>query len=501
MEVIVLAGGLGTRLRSVVKEIPKCLAPVNGRPFLGYLLDWLVSQEVNHVVFSVGYLREQVIDYVKSNQWSFTYDFAVEEEPLGTGGGIRLALGKCHESQVFVVNGDTFYPVDLKSIPFTFAITLALKPMKDFDRYGSVSVSEYNPQPVVGNYFSQDFAKNQFPTTSTKPAQSDPTSQPSEKNYFSGRYPKNQFFSVSTKPTPSDPSSQPSEKNHFFSVSTKPTPSDPSSHPSDENYFSQGFAKNQFSSDSTRPSLLIREFKEKQYCSEGLINGGVYAIDRGRLELGSLPEKFSFEKEVLEPGAALGEVGGWVSDAYFIDIGIPEDYQKAQWAIPAWFAVQKASEDILKANATTLFLDRDGVLNRHILGDYVRTPQMWEWMPGILPALARWSGKFKHIVLVTNQRGVGKGVMTDAQLAQVHAFMMQGVLEAGGRIDLILACTSVSEEDPRRKPNPGMFYEACSLFPDIDAKSSVMLGDAPSDAAFAKNCGMPFILLNPEAAS
>ena len=479
MEVIVLAGGLGTRLRSVVKEIPKCLAPVNGRPFLGYLLDWLVSQEVNHVVFSVGYLREQVIDYVQSNQWSFTYDFAVEEEPLGTGGGIRLALGKCHESQVFVVNGDTFYPVDLKSIPFTFAITLALKPMKDFDRYGSVSVSEYNPQPVVGNYFSQDFAKNQFPTTSTKPAQSDPTSQPPEKNYFSGRYPKNQFFSVSTKPTPSDPSSL----------------------PSDENYFSQDFAKNQFSSDSTRPSLLIREFKEKQYCSEGLINGGVYAIDRGRLELGSLPEKFSFEKEVLEPGAALGEVGGWVSDVYFIDIGIPEDYQKAQWAIPAWFAVQKASEDILKANATTLFLDRDGVLNRHILGDYVRTPQMWEWMPGILPALARWSGKFKRIVLVTNQRGVGKGVMTDAQLAQVHAYMMQGVLEAGGRIDLILACTSVSEEDPRRKPNPGMFYEACSLFPDIDAKSSVMLGDAPSDAAFAKNCGMPFILLNPEAAS
>jgi histidinol-phosphate phosphatase family protein len=479
MEVIVLAGGLGTRLRSVVKEIPKCLAPVNGRPFLGYLLDWLVSQEVNHVVFSVGYLREQVIDYVKSNQWSFTYDFAVEEEPLGTGGGIRLALGKCHESQVFVVNGDTFYPVDLKSIPFTFAITLALKPMKDFDRYGSVSVSEYNPQPVVGNYFSGRYPKNQFPTTSTdpthednstKPGQSDPTSQPSEKNYFSGRYPKNQFFSVSTKPTPSDPSSQPSEKN-------------------------------QFSSDSTKLALRVLEFKEKQYCSEGLINGGVYAIDRGRLELGSLPEKFSFEKEVLEPGAALGEVGGWVSDAYFIDIGIPKDYQKAQWAIPAWFAVQKASEDILKANATTLFLDRDGVLNRHILGDYVRTPQMWEWMPGILPALAQWSGKFKHIVLVTNQRGVGKGVMTDAQLAQVHAYMMQGVLEAGGRIDLILACTSVSEEDPRRKPNPGMFYEACSLFPDIDAKSSVMLGDAPSDAAFAKNCGIPFILLNPEAAS
>jgi D-glycero-alpha-D-manno-heptose 1-phosphate guanylyltransferase len=443
MEVIVLAGGLGTRLRSVVKEIPKCLAPIGGRPFLGYLLDWLVNQGVNHVVFSVGYLREQVIDYVQSNAWPFTYDFAIEETPLGTGGGIRLALGKCNENQVFVVNGDTFFPVDLKAMPFSHAVTLALKPMKDFDRYGSVSVAP----PVVGNYFSQGFAKNQFPTTSTEPSHME-QSLPSEENYFSGRDPKNQF-----------------------------------------------------SSDFTKPTLKVLGFQEKQHCEEGLINGGVYAIDRERLDLSSLPERFSFEKEVLEPGAAIGEIGGWVSDAYFIDIGIPEDYQKAQWAIPAWFAVQEASEAVLKADANTLFLDRDGVLNRHILGDYVRTPEMWEWMPGILQAMALWARKFSHIVLVTNQRGVGKGVMTDAQLAKVHAHMMQGVLEAGGRIDLVLACTSVSEEDPRRKPNPGMFYEACDLFPEIDAKSSVMLGDAPSDAAFAKNCGIPFILLNPEAAS
>jgi len=443
MEVIVLAGGLGTRLRSVVKEIPKCLAPIGGRPFLGYLLDWLIGQGVDHVVFSVGYLREQVLDFVQSNEWPFKYDFAVEEVPLGTGGGIRLALEKCQESKVYVINGDTFFPVQLKEMSFQYAVTLALKPMKDFDRYGAVSVepqpSILDSQPVLGNYFSQGFAKNQFPKTSTSPALGD-GAQPSEENFFSGRDPKNQF-----------------------------------------------------SSDSTRPALKVLEFQEKQYCAEGLINGGVYAIDRERLDLSCLPERFSFEKEVLEPGAAIGEIGGWVSEAYFIDIGIPEDYQKAQWAIPAWFAVQKASEAVMKSDATTLFLDRDGVLNRHILGDYVRTPEMWEWMPGILQAMALWAGKFRHIVLVTNQRGVGKGIMTDAQLAQVHAHMMQGVLEAGGRIDLILACTSVSEDDPRRKPNPGMFYEACNLFPDIDVKSSVMLGDAPSDAAFAKNIRMNFI--------
>ena len=422
MEVIVLAGGLGTRLRSVVHEIPKCLAPIGGKPFLGYLLDWLDKYPVTHVVFSVGYLREQVIDFVQRREWPFSYDFAIEETPLGTGGGIRLALSKCRENQVFVVNGDTFFPVDLNALPCVHAVTLALKPMKDFDRYGAVSVRRASACDGVAM---------------------------TEEKWFFGYRPKKYFSSA----------------------------------------------------DGIVDALQVTAFHEKAHCEEGLINGGVYLLDRNRLDLSSLPEKFSFEKDVLEPGAAIGEIGGWVSNAYFIDIGIPEDYEKAQWAIPAWFAVQKATEAVLKAAATTLFLDRDGVLNRHLPGDYVRTPQMWEWMPGVLQSMVQWSRKFKHIVLVTNQRGVGKGLMTDDQLAQVHARMMQDILEAGGRLDLILTCTAVSEEDPRRKPHPGMFYEACSLFPDIDAKSCVMVGDSASDAAFASNCGIPFILLNPEAVS
>ena len=381
MEVIVLAGGLGTRLRSVVHEIPKTLAPVDSRPFLRYLLEWLVGQGVDHVVFSVGYLKEQVISYVEGQEWPFSYDFAVEETSLGTGGGIRLALGLCKEERVFVVNGDTFFPVDLSAFTFEKPITLALKDLRNFDRYGAV-------------------------------------------------------------------------------------------------VFSDG---------------LVRGFYEKQSCREGLINGGVYAIDRSRLDLSSLPEKFSFEKEVLEPGAAIGEIGGWVSGAYFIDIGIPEDYELAQWAIPSWFAVQMASKAVMQASADTLFLDRDGVLNRHLPGDYVKSWAQWEWMPGILQELARWATKFRHIILVSNQRGVGKGLMSDADLSRIHAQMMTEVLEAGGRLDLVLVCTAVADEDPRRKPNTGMFREACDLYPDINAKNSVMLGDTPSDAAFAANCGMPFI--------
>ncbi|MBO6097177.1 MAG: HAD-IIIA family hydrolase, partial [Bacteroidales bacterium] len=125
----------------------------------------------------------------------------------------------------------------------------------------------------------------------------------------------------------------------------------------------------------------------------------------------------------------------------------------------------------------------------------------WEWMPGVLQELPKWAAKYERIVLVSNQRGVGKGVMTDEDLARVHAQMMADILAVGGRIDLILTCTAVSEEDPRRKPYVGMFLEACSLLPGIDAKSSVMLGDTQTDAAFAANCGMQFILLNPEGVS
>ena len=427
MEVIVLAGGLGTRLRSVIHEIPKCLAPVGGVPFLQYLLDWLSAYPVEHVVFSVGYLREQIIDFVKDHEWPFSYDFAVEEEPLGTGGGIRLALDMCKGDHVFVVNGDTFYPVDLTFFSFDKPITLALKPMKDFDRYGTV---------VIDNCHSE---------------------------------------------------------RHEESVSERPA--------AEGIYFSQGFAKSQIPSAIATPTHNIIAFKEKQHCAEGLINGGVYAIDRSRLDLSSLPERFSFEKEVLEPGAAIGEVGGVVSDAYFIDIGVPEDYERAQWALPAWKAVKRVSSALMEASADTLFLDRDGVLNRHLPGDYVRTPAMWEWMPGVLEEFPRWAGKFRRIVLVSNQRGVGKGVMSDADLSRIHAGMMADILAAGGRLDLALYCTAVSDDDARRKPNTGMFLEAQQLFPEIDAKSSVMVGDSPSDAAFARNCGMQFILLSPEAVS
>lgn len=228
MEVIILAGGLGTRLRSVVSEVPKCMAPVAGKPFLWYLLKYLARFDVNRVVLSVGYLREVIFKWIEEvkDEFPFEFDYAIEEEPLGTGGGIKLAMSKVKGNEAVILNGDTFFDVDLNQLvavhhsqPWA-KISLALKPMKDFDRYGTVITDE------------------------------------------AGR--------------------------------------------------------------------IIR-FNEKQPCKEGTINGGVYVINKDESIYEDLPRMFSFETEVLQK--LCGELGclyGVEQNDYFIDIGVPIDYKKAQ---------------------------------------------------------------------------------------------------------------------------------------------------------------------------
>lgn len=226
MEVIILAGGLGTRLRSEIKDVPKCMAPVAGKPFLWYLLKYLTRYDVSKVILSLGYLRGVVLEWIEEvrEQFPFSFDFAIEEEPLGTGGGIRLALNKASSNDVVVLNGDTFFDVNLNELMeahrlYTSAVTIALKPMQDFDRYGRVIIDEVDKKIV--------------------------------------------------------------------------------------------------------------EFKEKEYCTEGLINGGVYVINKLEPIFEGLPEKFSFETAVLEPQCKAGRLFGVVQNGYFIDIGIPGDYYKA----------------------------------------------------------------------------------------------------------------------------------------------------------------------------
>lgn len=228
MEVIILAGGLGTRLRSEVKDVPKCMAPIAGKPFLWYLLkDISKYEEIERVILSVGYLREVIFEWIDQvkDEFTFEFDYAIEDQPLGTGGGIRLALSKAKANDVIVLNGDTYFAVNLCELMkahrlYPSSVTLALKPMQDFERYGRVIIDTVD--------------------------------------------------------------------NH------------------------------------------IVEFKEKEYCKEGLINGGIYVINRLEPIFKGLPNKFSFETAVFESQCKLGKLFGVVQNGYFIDIGIPEDYHKAE---------------------------------------------------------------------------------------------------------------------------------------------------------------------------
>lgn len=223
MEAIVLAGGMGTRLKSVVSEIPKPMAPVGDKPFLAFLLGWLSDSGVDTVVLSVGYKWEVIRDHFGATYRGMTLKYAVEGKPLGTGGAVALALRETTGRSVLVVNGDTAFPVDLRELSRIHGesgagATLALKGMTDFDRYGTIDLSE------AGS---------------------------------------------------------------------------------------------------------VKAFREKAPCAKGLINGGIYAMDRRFLDGRGLPERFSLEQDVLEKEAGQGRLRGVVFDAPFLDIGIPEDYAKA----------------------------------------------------------------------------------------------------------------------------------------------------------------------------
>ena len=230
-DAIILAGGLGTRLRSVVRDVPKCMAPVAGRPFLEWMLAWIEPFRPGKIILSLGYLSDVVTDWIgpAMKDYPIPIEWVIEDVPLGTGGGIRLAMSKVTAPQCVILNGDTFFDVDLNSL-CTFRertgspMAVALKPMERFERYGSVTLDE---------------------------------------------------------------------------------------------------------------SQRISSFNEKRYCQKGLINGGTYCIDSASGLLDGKPEKFSFEKEVLEPESTLGRLSGFVSDGSFIDIGIPEDYTLAQTFLPA----------------------------------------------------------------------------------------------------------------------------------------------------------------------
>ncbi|MGN1229260.1 MAG: D-glycero-alpha-D-manno-heptose-1,7-bisphosphate 7-phosphatase [Prevotella sp.] len=150
-------------------------------------------------------------------------------------------------------------------------------------------------------------------------------------------------------------------------------------------------------------------------------------------------------------------------------------------------------EDIDITGFDTILLDRDGTINVHIIGDYVRRWEDFEFIPNVVDTIARWSKLVKHIFIVTNQRGIGKGKYTEEDLTDIHTHMVAEIKNGGGRIDGIFFCPSLSEEDIRRKPGRGMFDDILHQYPDVKTDKTVMIGDGDVDRDFARNCGIDFI--------
>lgn len=222
-EAIILAGGLGTRLRPLVDDRPKPMADINGRPFLACLLDYLVSHGCERVVLAVGYFAEQIRDHFGDRYRALELVYAIEPAPLGTGGAIREGLRRVRSPQVVVLNGDSYFPVDLGSMVAQHLssgsdLTMALRRFDDCSRYGAVTCER-------------------------------------------GR---------------------------------------------------------------------ITGFLAKGGNAPGYINGGVYVLPKALVETFPEQDSFSFENDFLSERMGQLKIGAFISDAYFIDIGIPADYLRAR---------------------------------------------------------------------------------------------------------------------------------------------------------------------------
>lgn len=183
MEAIILAGGMGTRLRSVITNMPKAMAPIGDNPFLFYILNWLKKNKITRVILAVGYKSELIKKEFGENFHSIELVYSNEETLLGTGGAISLAMEKLKGDQFFIINGDTFFNINLDDfLTFhqtgRFDFSIGLKPMKNFERYGTINLDKNkkilrfdeklpkNKGLINGGvYFANQSISKYFPTT------------------------------------------------------------------------------------------------------------------------------------------------------------------------------------------------------------------------------------------------------------------------------------------------------------------------------------------------
>ncbi len=247
---------------------------------------------------------------------------------------------------------------------------------------------------------------------------------------------------------------------------------------------------------STGKDHLVSSFQEKQHYESGNINAGMYVLQVSKFLDEEFPQKFSFEKDYLEKYFNQRRIYGLIQDKYFIDIGIPEDYYKAQ------IELDKPPLDLsLIDKRWTIFVDRDGVFNPEKENDYIRNLSEFSFYPGVVENFKKINDRFGKVVLVSNQRGIGKGLMSLAALHEIEAYMSSELEAAGGHIDKYYYCTNAENHHPDRKPNPGMIYHAKSDFPEIKLDKAIMIGNKPTDMLFARNGGVYSVFIattNPE---
>ena len=145
----------------------------------------------------------------------------------------------------------------------------------------------------------------------------------------------------------------------------------------------------------------------------------------------------------------------------------------------------------------TLFLDRDGVINNEKHSDYINTWEEFEFFPGVKEAIKKFTEKFHNIFIITNQRGVAKGLTKLKDLELIHKNLNDEVAAAGGKITKIYFCCDMEDASKNRKPNPGMGLQAKKDFPEVDFSKSVMIGNTISDMEFGRNLGIAINIFLP----
>ena len=240
----------------------------------------------------------------------------------------------------------------------------------------------------------------------------------------------------------------------------------------------------------TDDDLNIIKFKEKKFEAKGMINGGVYLLNRVAFLKREFPAVFSFEKDYLEALVETSWFIGVVQPTYFIDIGIPEDYYKAQQDLK-YSPINLSEAD----PSWTIFLDRDGVINYNKDDSYVFNTGEFEFIPGSAEAIKILSKIFGKVIVITNQRGIGKGLMDEKALGEIHQHMINEIEREGGRIDALYYCAINDDKHHDRKPNPGMILEAAHMYPEINLTKSIMVGDKMSDMQLGRNVGAYTVLI------